>query len=267
MDILIAGLGISPSEHLTAETERCLRQCREVLYLDTGPVTKALLERLVPVATPLYAQAYVPGRPRLSGYHLMAARVVEAALDRGPVAFAVQGHPLVYVHAPVLIRRMAQALGLEVRLLPAISSLDTLFAELWLDPASEGLQVYEATDLLLRRRPLQPDVPALIWQVGNLETRLHTTRRSRPERLRRFVDHLAQWYPLDHKVTVYFSSPHPLVQTLAEVVALGELASIAGALHPGVTLYLPPVQRRPVVDVALLAQLDDPAHLERITQG
>lgn len=266
MDILIAGLGISPSEHLTAEADRLLRTCSEALFLDTGPVTRALLEARVPRVTSLYADAYIPERPRLNGYHLMAARVVEAALDHGPVAFAVQGHPLVYVHAPVLIRRMAAALGLEVRLLPGISALDTLFADLWLDPAPRGLQLYEATDLLLRRRPLQPDVPALLWQVGNVETRLHTTRRSKPERFARLVAHLLQYYPPDHPVTAYYASPHPAVETWTATFPLSELPAHARELHPGLTLLLPPARERPVADGVLAALVDDPAHLARITE-
>lgn len=265
IDLHILGLGISPGEHLTPETVRALASCREVFYLDASPASGALLAKYAPKVTSLYSRTYAEGGERIAGYRGIAAAVIEAALRAGPVGFAAQGHPYVYVHASRLMREAGARLGLKVKVYPAISSLDTAFADLGLDPAREGLQVYEATDLLLRRRPLQPDVPALLWQVGNLETRLHSTRRSRPERLFRFVEHLAQWYPPEHRVTVYFASPHPLVPTYMRAAALNTLPSIASELHPGVSLYLPPTAARPVVDVALLALLDDPAHLEKIT--
>ena len=125
----------------------------------------------------------------------MAIRVVEAALDHPPVTFAIHGHPLIAVHPPFLVLEMANALGLRVEVLPGISAIDTLLADLRIDPVVHGVQMYEATDLLLRRRPLQNDVPAIIWQVGTLETGLHSQRVSRPERFARFLAHLRQYYP------------------------------------------------------------------------
>jgi hypothetical protein len=215
--------------------------------------------------TDLLAESYAPERNRIDAYHHMAARVVEAALDHPPVTFLMQGHPFVFAYAPALIVDLAALLGLRVRLLPAISSMDALFAEMRIDPATSGLLMYEATDLLLRRRPLLPDVPTLVWQVGTLETRLHSTRASRPERLERFVAHLLTAYRPEHVVRAVHISPHPLAPTTVVSVPIGELASCAPSLHPGVTLYIPPSVVRPIADFDLLQKLDDPAHLDRIT--
>ena len=62
-------------------------------------------------------------------------------------------------------------------------SLDALLADLRLDPVVHGIQMYEATDVLLRRRPLQSDVPAILWQIGPIETCLHSQAVSLPGRL------------------------------------------------------------------------------------
>lgn len=265
-DITVLGLGLCGLEHITREAERAIGTAREVLYLDTGVATRDWLEARCPRVSSLYEQTYVQDHPRLGAYHVMAARVVAAALDHAPVVFAIQGHPLVFVHAPVLVRDLAAVLGLSVELLPGISAFDTLFADLWLDPCVYGLQVYEATDLLLRRRPLQPDVPALIWQVGNLETRLHTTRVSRPERFERFTRHLLQFYPGDHPVSAVYCSPHPLVPTERIELPLARLGEHAHLLHPGLTLYLPPTHVRPLQDAQLLELIDSAEHLRRITR-
>lgn len=264
--IYITGLGIRTVEHATDELVSTLRRCEEVLFVDTGVATAAWLATLCPRVTDLYAESYGERRSRVNAYEHMAARVLEAALDHPPVAFAMQGHPLVYSTAPFLIREAAALLDLQVEVLPGISSLDCLFAELWLDPCHDGLQMYEATDLLLRHRPIQPDVPLLLWQVGNVETRLHSGRASRPERFDRLRARLLQTYPADHPVTVFFSRPHPLVPSTRRVLPLGELGAEPDLLHPGVTLYLPPVAIRPVEDVELLRLIDDPAHLRRITR-
>ena len=142
----------------------------------------------------------------MSAYEHMAARVVEAALDHPPVTFAIHGHPLVAAHPPFLVLELAKALELAVEVLPGISAIDTILADLRLDPVVHGVQMYEATDLLLRRRPLQPDVPAIIWQIGPLETALHSDRVSKPERFTRFVGHLRQFYPARHEVVAIYCS-------------------------------------------------------------
>ena len=264
-DITIIGLGLSPDQ-LTREAERAIRSSREVLYLDTGVATGALLAGLASRATSLFAESYEEDAPRLDAYGHMVSRVIEAAVDHAPVVFAVHGHPLVGVTAPFEVARLAADRGLTVKVLPAVSAMDALFADIGVDPVVSGVQMYEATDLLLRRRPLHPDVAVLIWQVGNLETRLHSSSPSQPERFHRFRDYLLRFYPGDHPVTIYFASPHPLVATTNVQSTIAELADHAPLLHAGVTLYIPPAFDRPIVDGELLALVDDPAHLRAITR-
>jgi precorrin-3B methylase len=265
-DIAIVGLGLSAPDHLTPECARTLRECREILYLDTGVATRALLGGLGPPVVSLYEESYAEGHIRTDAYAHMAVRVIEAALDHAPVGFAIQGHPGVGVYPPVLVRDMADRLGLRVRMLPGISSLDAVFAALGLDPFVQGLQAYEASDLLLRRRPLQADVPLLLWQVGTVETRLYTARRSRPRRFARLVAYLLQTWPAEHEIVAFHGSPHPLAPDEILSFPLGRLAEQAERLHPGMTLLIPPLSLRPICDPELLALLDDPAHLARITR-
>lgn len=245
-DITIAGMGLRAVDQVTRETEAAIRRSREVLYADTGAGTAEYLAERCPKVTSLYAASYGESGNRVHAYHHMAAAVIDAALRNPPVTFLLHGHPLVFVYAPFLVRDMAGLLGLTVEVLPGISSMAALFAELWIDPGVNGIQMYEATDLLLRRRQLQPDVPALIWQVGNLESRLHTAHVSRPERFERFTRYLLQRYPPDHPFTALYGSPHPLVPTTRHTFALRDLPAHAPVLHVGTTLYVPPCTVPPV---------------------
>ena len=264
-DICIVGLGIRVPDHLTRETEAVIRAGNEVLYLDTGIATRPLLESLCPRVTALFEESYRPERSRLDAYHRMSVKVVEAALDHSPVTLAIHGHPIVFCYPPFLIAEMASLLGLKVAVLPGISSMDSLFADLMLDPGANGILMYEATDMLLRQRPLLPDVPTLVWQVGNLETRLHSTRTSRPERLERFLAYLLRAYRPDHPVTAVHVSPHRLVPSTVATFPLAEIGAHAGGLHAGITLYLPPARTRPIVDFDLMQKIDDAEHLRAIT--
>ncbi len=265
--IHVVGLGIEPGAHLTAGTDRLLRTVARVLYLDAGVATQELLEARCANVEALYTRAYEERGSRLGAYHRVAVEVLAAALEEAPVAFATQGHPSVFCYPPLLIRDAARLLGLRVAIHPAIGALDCLFAELGLDPSVHGLQSYEATDLLLRRRVLQPDVPLVLWQAGTVETRLHTRRVSAPGRFDRLKAWLLHFYPPSQEVVAFFSSPHPLVPTSVQRFPLAEMCERAHELHPGVTLLLPPSQVRPVVDLELVAALDSPRHLARITRG
>ncbi|MEO0388570.1 MAG: SAM-dependent methyltransferase [Pseudomonadota bacterium] len=264
-EIYLAGLGIRSVAQVTRETEAALRLCREILFLDTGLATEAWLSSLGPQVTALYGESYAETGARRSAYHHMAARVVAAALDHPPVAFAVHGHPIVGVMAPQLIAHAARPLGLEVEVLPAVSTLDCLFADLLFDPVAEGLQMFEATDMLLRRRPVQTDLALILWQVGTVESCLHTQNAPRPERFLRLRDYLLQFYPRDHPATAVFASPHPLLPAETDTFPLQALSDMAERLHPGITLFIGPVGRRPVTDTALLALLENVEHLRRIT--
>ena len=265
IDIHIVGLGVLNIDQLTREAELAMRRSNEVLFVDTGVATQTYLASLCPRITALFDASYEPTGHRLNAYHRMAARVLDAALDHPPVTFAMHGHPIVGAYAPFLIKDMASLLDLSVEVLPGISAMDCLFAELMIDPCVSGMQMYEATDLLLRHRPLLPDVPALIWQIGNVETSLYTTFASKPVRFERLRSHLLRFYPPDHVVTAAYSTPHPLMPSTAHRFPLRDFCEQAHVLHTGFTLYIPPAADRPIEDHELLQQIDSPDHLRRIT--
>ena len=265
-DIWIAGLGIQTATQLTREVADAIRSSSEVLYLDTGVATRSLLESLCPRVTSLYDESYQEARPRVSAYEHMAARVVEAALDHPPVTFAIHGHPLIAAHPPFLVLEVARALDLRVAVLPGISAIDTILADLRIDPIVHGVQMYEATDLLLRRRPLQPDVPAILWQIGSLESALHSQHISREERFGRFVAYLRQFYPAGHEVVAVYSAPHPLLGPHILRFAIDDVGRYAHEFHAGFTLYVPPAASRPVQDWELAGLLYSAEHLRSITR-
>jgi hypothetical protein len=267
IEIRIAGLGLQTVAHVTREVDQAICSSREVLYLDTGVATKSFLEQRCPRVTSLYEESYFDEALRTNAYEHIAARVVEAALDHPPVTFAIHGHPLVAAHPPFLILELAHALDLRVAVLPGISAIDAILADLRLDPVIHGVQMYEATDLLLRRRPLQPEVPAILWQIGPLETCLHSMRVSRPERFSRLIAHLLQFYPPRHEVVAIYCSPHPLLPPAILRFAIEDMGEHAQEIHAGFTLYVPPAGSRPIHDYDLLGKLYSVDHLRRITRS
>jgi hypothetical protein len=264
-DIYIVGTGIVGVRHITREADDAFERCREVLLVDAGFGVRDHIQERCPVVTDLIPETYREGQPRIDAYDRMSAAVIEAALDHPPVAFAVYGHPQIYVYPTMQLTQAAQALGLRVKVVPGISALDALLVDVGLDPGFAGLQMYDATDLLLRRRPLLNDVPCVLWQIGAVETVLHSTARSTPVRFQRLQDHLATFYPLDHELVAVFTSTYPLVPSTLITFPLRDLAERGPSVPLGASLYIPPAEFREVADNELHTATSSTAHLADIT--
>lgn len=263
----IVGLGISAGAQLTPEVAGALGACRRVYFLDSGLGVAERLADLGPEAVPLFGDTYTELGDRASGYRAIASRVVEDALsDPRPVALAIHGHPTVFSYPARLVSDVCDALGLGVRIWPGVSAIDTVLAELRLDPSVHGLAMFEATDLLLRARALPVDLPVLVWQIGVVGSMRYSERANLPERLIGLQRWIERSHGSDHPVTALFSSPHPAVPTVRLDLRVGELAAHAPRLHAGFTLYVPPLVVRPI-EPSAAATLDDPAWLARVTQS
>ncbi|MET8545641.1 SAM-dependent methyltransferase [Kitasatospora sp. NPDC004799] len=250
-DIGIVGTGIVGTHQLTREAEEVIRRSRHTFVIASGFGVTEYIETLCPRVTDL-GHLYEPGMNRLPTYHRMAAEVVSAALVEAPVCLAVYGHPWVYCYPTTLVDRAAAQLGLHVEVFAGVSAFDTLLVDLGTDIANGGIQMYEATDLLLRRRPIQSDVTCVIWQptvVGDptCPTGPYASRQFEP-----LQEYLLRFYPADHEVKLVTSKNHPLVRSTVLSLTVGELASGLEGM-PGIgTLYLPALTERAIKDTALL---------------
>ena len=250
-DIGIVGTGIVGTHQLTREAEEVIRRCTRTFVIDSGYGIPEYLETLCPEVTEL-GPLYEPGRDRLPTYRRMAAEVVSAAVANSPVCLATYGHPWVYCYPTTLITRAAPLLGLHVEVFPGVSSFDTLLVDLGTDIALSGIQMYEATDLLLRRRPIQNDVTCVIWQptvVGD------PTYHAEPYTVEQFTplqEYLLRFYPADHEVAIVTTKTYPLTRSLIQHLQLGDLAVELERAPKVGTLYIPPLSERPVEDDELL---------------
>jgi tetrapyrrole (corrin/porphyrin) methylase-like protein len=221
----------------------------DVFFLVADPVTSHWLERERPDARSLDG-LYTPGKLRRETY----AEIAEALLTRVRAGAAVcavfYGHPGVLVRPAQLALAQARREGYDARMLPGVSSLDCLFADLELDPA-EGLQTYEATSFLVGGRI--PDATALLvlWQVGSLGEEAHRSEVD-VSRVPVLVEYLERFYSSRHETIVYEASPFPGCDPGIQRVALGRLAE--ARITPASTLVVPPA-RPPQDDQPLRAAL------------
>lgn len=250
-DIGIIGAGIVGSHQMTREAEEVVRRSNHTFVIASGYGLPEYFKTICPKVTDL-GYLYEPGMNRLSTYQRMAAEVVSAALAERPVCLAVYGHPWVYCHPTALISRAAPLVGLHVEVFAGVSAFDTLLVDLGTDIAEHGIQMYEATDVLLRRRPLQTDVTTVLWQPTVVGDPTYPSGPYSREQFLSLQEYLLTFYPATHQVKLVTSKTHPLARSSVRTFELGGLAEqLAGAPSMG-TLYIPPAIDRPVEDHALL---------------
>ena len=137
-------------------------------------------------------------------------------------------------------------------MLPAVSALDCLVADLGIDPGTTGLQTYEASDFLLHRRRPDPTTTLVLWQVGVLGESGYALEPD-PRRLAVLAEELGRWYRPEHETIVYEATPYPLVSE--PLVLRVPLAELSGAPVPLLSTLVVPRARRPRRDRKMLARL------------
>lgn len=264
--ISIIGIGTVSVMQMTREAETALRTVDALYVLHAQSLVLDYLRDRYEAPVIDLSVAYAEEKPRRRTYHEIAQVVMEAAVEGSGrhVAYVTSGHPLVLVTPSQLILQTAKEQSVPVDIVPGVSSLDMVWADLKFDPGPDGALMFDATSLLLRRYPLIPTVPLFLWQVNSVETALYSTHKNRPERFTRLQKYLLDYYPADHVATLVHSASFPITRTeIADIKVsdLGTLAEIATSQH---ILYVPPVARQEVADQELAAGVSSVEHLHRL---
>jgi uncharacterized protein YabN with tetrapyrrole methylase and pyrophosphatase domain len=256
-DIGIVGLGIVGTHQITREAEQVIERSKRTYVIESGYGITDYLKTLCPEVTSL-GSLYERGKSRLPTYRKMAATVVAAALNEPPVCLAAYGHPWVYCYPTTLITRAASALKLHVEVFAGISAFDTLLVDVGIDVALDGVQMYEATDLLLRRRPIQNDVACVIWQSTILSDPTYPDKPYNAQHFDPLQHYLKCFYPADHEVILVVSKTFPMLRSIVRRFPLKHLATEIQRAPPLATLFIRPVSNRPIQDEALLKRMLSP---------
>jgi uncharacterized protein YabN with tetrapyrrole methylase and pyrophosphatase domain len=226
--------------HVTVEARSRLEGADEVLYL-ADPATASWIERLNPRCRSLHG-FYRPGVRRREIYEAIVEEILARVRRGGDVCVAFPGHPGLFSYPTREAIRRAGEEGFATELLPGISAEDCLFADVGVDPGQTGWQSYEATDLLVHRRVVEPSAGLVVWQVSVVGDPLYTPSPD-GSHLPLLVEYLRRWYDGEHEVVIYEASPYPVFGPSIERLPLDSLAR--ASLGPMATLYVPPAMIRP----------------------
>lgn len=237
--LVVVGTGIGPAQ-LTAEANAAITSAEQVFFLAGDLVTEHAVRELSPEASSL-AACYDGGGSRRDAYERMVETILAPARAGSRVCAAFYGHPGMFVLPSHEAIKRARAEGIEARMLPGISALDCLFADLGVDPAAAGCQTYEAGDFLRRRPAVEPRAVLVLWQVGVAGDDGRGESRPAPA-VTAVAEALRSWYPDSHELIVYEASSYPGVPPSILPVQLGRLAE--AEITPRSTVYVPPAEPR-----------------------
>jgi hypothetical protein len=236
--LTVVGMGMRAGLHMTIETRLAIEQAGRVLYLVADPVSEACIRKLNANAESLW-HMYQTGKQRIEIYETIIAKILDELESAGDLCVAFYGHAGVLTYPAWESIRRARATGKRARMLPAISTEDTLFADLGIDIGRAGLQSYEATRFMYYKYNFDTSAGLLLWQVSVLgEIEWNPPHAGVRPRLEILTDYLMGHYGPGHEVFLYHAPEFPTSRPLIERVALRDLPK---AEHISIsTLYIPP---------------------------
>lgn len=220
-ELIVLGSGISIID-LTRDVESEIRSADAVFHCVYDKVTQARIGELRPDAYDLRI-LYGEDIDR----HLTYIRMAEAMLHHvrcGRKVVAVfYGHPGIFAMPTHRAVHVARQEGHRARMRPGISALDHLVADLGFDPALPGMASFEATDLLLRNRRIDPSLHIVLWQVGVVGEFQFKPGGFENKGYADLAALLATVYGEDWPVTHYIAPQYVGIEPLIEQIRIGDL--------------------------------------------
>ena len=220
---------------LTAEADAFIR-CSDVVHFVVPDALSAQMMHWNAKEAYDLADLYDVAVERSDTYEAMTERIVADVAEGRTVCAVFYGHPGVFVDPSHDAIARVRAMGLPAQMMPGVSAADALYADLGLDPGTDGIAQYAATDFLLRPRVIDPTTPLLLWQIGAVgETKGATEAAS--QHLDLVVEVLGLSYPADHPLVLYVASSQLTGAAHIEVVPLANLPE--ATVTREATLFVP----------------------------
>ena len=256
-ELLIIGSGID-SVGFSLGDEALIANADKVLYCVADPATVVWLRQIRPDALDLYV-LYADDKVRYTTYMEMTEAQLYWVRQGLRVVVIFYGHPGIFVLSTHRAVQIARREGHRAVMRAGVSALDTLCADLGVDPSHPGLQTHEATDCLLRRRRIDTSLHVVLWQVGLIGEMGYRRQGYLNNHFSYFISWLAELYGSGYQVTHYIGSRYPGTDPLIQVHRLGDLHDPARQRDiTGLsTFYLPPrdavpMDRQTAVDLGVL---------------
>jgi hypothetical protein len=238
--IVIVGSGISIPDQLTLQAIQALSDAAEI-WTNASETLYDSIAQVVGKAPRSLWPFYKPDRMRRANYAEVTSHLQERARATGHVAYLTQGHPLVLDSVASSLLGASDSSGIAVSVIPGISSIDTIIADIGYEPA-RGLQVFDATTFVRLNATISGSVGLLLLQPGvfGVDMPRAALGTAGPD-LSPLTGALNQIYPHDHPALLIRSATAtmPKYEFWTEI---GKLDSAPPAALAGSTLWVPPMR-------------------------
>lgn len=231
------GMGMTLGSHLTPLARSHIEQADVVFAGLSDGIVEMWLQRMHPDVRSLQPY-YREGKSRMKTYREWVDLMMTEVRAGKRVCGVFYGHPGIFAWSPHKAIEVARAEGFAAHMEPGVSAEDCLYADLGIDPGRYGCQHFEASQLLMFERCIDPAGYLVLWQVGLVGDRSLARFTTGPAYRQVLVDRLGQDYPLDHEVIVYRGATLPIEQPRIRRVALRDLPDIPLTVEE--TVVLPP---------------------------
>ncbi|MFJ7249406.1 SAM-dependent methyltransferase [Kitasatospora sp. NPDC098652] len=244
-ELTVLGSGIEAAGFTRAD-ERLLREADHVFHCVADPATVVRINAWRPDAYDL-GVLYDDAKDRYLTYVQMSEAVLHFVRAGRRVAAVFYGHPGIFVLSSHRAVRIARREGHRAVMRPGISALDVLCADLGVDPSTPGMQTFEASDLLIHGRRIDPGLHLVLWQVGIVGEldyqRAGFTNRHLPV----LLDRLEEVYGPDHTVVNYIGARYRGLEpvTAEHTVAALRDPTVQRTVTSASTWYLAPTAAAP----------------------
>ncbi len=238
--LTIIGTGIE-TIGVSVGDQRLLEEADKVLYCVADPATIVWLKRIRPDALDLYV-LYGDDKVRYTTYMQMTEAQLYWVRQGLNVVVVFYGHPGIFVLSTHRAIKLARREGHKSTMKAGVCALDTLCADLGVDPCHPGLQTHEATDCLTRQRKLDTSLHVILWQVGLIGELGYRRHGYLNNNFSYFINWLESRYGSDYEITHYIGSRYPTIDPLIEIYKLKELhdPEIQTRITGLSTFYIPP---------------------------
>src|ERR1700691_3480386 len=227
VDVYIIGLGVLIPGHITIQATRAMSECAELysivgepssLWVPRGKKAEAKVFRLL--------DFYQENKPRRENYTRATQTIIDAIAPGKSVGYVTYGNPMCYDRVAQNLFDCATKSSFSVRVVPGISSVDTLLCDLGVDMAP-GIQVFDSSWLLMCQIEPLPEFPMLLMQVGAFGSlRTHYTQRQDGKSLEQLARYLSRFYLQSHALALVRSSGEEDHPSRVKWVTLKDLCEV-----------------------------------------
>lgn len=238
--LVFLGTGISGIAQITTEAELYIRNAEIVFYHATSDVMAAHIATLNNNLVDLF-KYYGENKKRRTTYVQMAELILREMRKGKRVVAAFHGHPGFLVMAVRRASAIARSEGFQVRILPGISSVDCMVADLFIDPGMFGLQIVKAGSYLRGNALLAKSGHVALLQVDSVGDTTYSFTGYKHHQVDVLFDKLIDEYGGQQEAVFYTASRLPGTEAVIRKQLLSDFrgSSATATIGTGI-LYIPP---------------------------